>query len=70
MSLSVDNQMSYMLQWFHEWSELQRSDFLPIVVENYGNKAHVNGIVNNIANVNFQDKPMSLFQCRVSNVNK
>ncbi|GJQ78395.1 hypothetical protein Trydic_g22220 [Trypoxylus dichotomus] len=63
--LSVDEQIRYLLQWFNEWSELQRSDFLPIISEKYSNKPYVNGIVNNIANVSCQEKPMSLFQCRV-----
>ncbi|KAI4469127.1 hypothetical protein MML48_2g00000687 [Holotrichia oblita] len=63
--LGVDEQIRYLLQWFNEWSELQRSDFLPILSEKYSNKPYVNGIVNNIANVSCQEKPMSLFQCRV-----
>ncbi|XP_019869014.1 uncharacterized protein C14orf119 [Aethina tumida] len=63
--LSVDAQIRYLLQWFHEWSELQRSDFLPIMAEKYANKAYVNGIVNSISNVNCRDKPMSLFECRI-----
>ncbi|XP_044264163.1 uncharacterized protein C14orf119 isoform X2 [Tribolium madens] len=63
--LSTDAQIRYLVQWFHEWSDLQRSDFLPILAEKYANKAYVNGIVNSIANVNCQEKPMSLFECRV-----
>ncbi|KAH0817792.1 hypothetical protein GEV33_004996 [Tenebrio molitor] len=63
--LSTEAQMRYLIQWFHEWSDLQRSDFLPIMAEKYTNKAYVNGIVNSIANVNCREKPMSLFECRV-----
>lgn len=63
--LSVDAQIRYLVQWFNEWSELQRSDFLPIVAEKFAEKSYVNGIVNNMSNINCQDKPMSLFQCRV-----
>ncbi|EFA06361.1 hypothetical protein TcasGA2_TC009237 [Tribolium castaneum] len=63
--LSTDAQIRYLVQWFHEWSDLQRSDFVPILAEKYANKAYVNGIVNSIANVNCQEKPMSLFECRV-----
>jgi hypothetical protein len=67
--LSTEAQMRYLIQWFHEWSDLQRSDFLPIMAEKYTNKAYVNGIVNSIANVNCREKPMSLFECRVSTQN-
>lgn len=64
--LSVDAQIRYLVQWFSEWSELQRSDFLPIVAEKFVEKTYMNGLVNNMSNINCQDKPMSLFQCRVS----
>lgn len=64
--LSADAQIRYLVQWFNEWSELQRSDFLPVMAEKYANKTYVNGIVNNVSNMNCRDKPMSLFECRVS----
>ncbi|XP_072392557.1 uncharacterized protein C14orf119 [Diabrotica undecimpunctata] len=63
--LSADAQIRYLVQWFQEWSEFQRSDFLPILAEKYANKAYVNGIINSISNVDCRDKPMSLFECRV-----
>lgn len=66
--LSAEAQIRYLMQWFREWSELQRSDFLPIMAEKYVNKAYVNGIVNSISNVNCRDKPMSLFECRVNTI--
>lgn len=69
-NLSVDGELRYIIQWFDEWSELQREDFFPIVVE-YLTKdraAHyMNGVVNSLSAASFADeKPMSLFQCRVS----
>lgn len=68
-NLSVDGELRYIIQWFNEWSELQREDFLPIVVE-YLTKDrsthYMNGVVNSLAAASFDDKPMSLFQCRVS----
>lgn len=68
-NLSVDGELRYIIQWFNEWSELQREDFLPIVVE-YLTKdrgAHyMNGVVNSMSAASFDEKPMSLFQCRVS----
>lgn len=63
--LSPEVQMNYLIQWFKEWSEYQRTDFLPILAEKLHEGAYVNGIVNSIATVNCQDKPMSLFECRV-----
>lgn len=66
MNLNTDAQVRYLIQWFNEWSELQRSDFLPILAEKFANKVYVNGIVNSVSGVSCQDKPMSLFECRVS----
>ncbi|KAG5879117.1 hypothetical protein JTB14_031664 [Gonioctena quinquepunctata] len=63
--LSSEAQIRYLVQWFKEWSEFQRSDFLPIMAEKYVNKAYVNGIINSISNVDCREKPMSLFECRV-----
>ncbi|XP_025830278.1 uncharacterized protein C14orf119 [Agrilus planipennis] len=64
-NLNFDSQFRYLIQWFNEWSELQKSDFLPILAEKYSKKIYINGIVNSISAVDCQDKPMSLFQCRV-----
>lgn len=68
-NLSVDGELRYIIQWFNEWSELQRDDFLPIVVEylTKDNGTHyMNGVVNSLSAASFDEKPMSLFQCRVS----
>ncbi|XP_022211198.2 SWR1-complex protein 4 [Drosophila obscura] len=71
-NLSVDGEFRYIIQWFHEWSELQRDDFVYVFVEylTRGSSAdvggvHVNGVVNALATAGVQDKPMSLFQCRI-----
>ncbi|KAF5289859.1 hypothetical protein FQR65_LT01993 [Abscondita terminalis] len=64
-NISSEAQIRYLIQWFNEWSELQRSDFLPILAEKFSNKIYVNGIVNHMSAVNCQDKPMSLFECRI-----
>nr|CAH7737702.1 unnamed protein product [Callosobruchus chinensis] len=65
MTISAEAQVRYLVQWFQEWSELQRSDFLPIMAEKYANRAYVNGIINSMSSVECRDKPMSLFECRV-----
>lgn len=65
--LTVDGELQYIVQWFSEWSELQRDDFLPIVSDFLasGNSTTLNGITSSLTGANLDDKPMSLFQCRV-----
>ncbi|ALC45464.1 CG12948 [Drosophila busckii] len=77
-NLSVDGEFRYIVQWFNEWSELQRDDFVYVFVE-YLTKdtsggdvdagaaggVYMNGVVNALATSGVQDKPMSLFQCRI-----
>lgn len=67
MNLSVDEQLNYIVKWFNEWSELQRTDFIPILADYLANKTYVNGIVDRIANLDCTSKPMTLFECRVRN---
>ncbi|XP_017004988.2 uncharacterized protein [Drosophila takahashii] len=69
-NLSIDGEFRYIIQWFKEWSELQRDDFVYVFVEylargSSASDVHVNGMVNSLANASVQDKPMSLFQCRI-----
>lgn len=59
-------QLGYIIQWFHEWSEMQRSDFLPILAQKFGSKGYVNGLLPGLEAMNsLEDRPPSLFQCRV-----
>ncbi|XP_055679612.1 uncharacterized protein C14orf119 [Lutzomyia longipalpis] len=64
-NLTTDGELRYMIQWFNEWSELQRQDFLPILLECLSPESYVNGLVGGMAEASCNDKPMSLFQCRV-----
>lgn len=67
-NLTVDGEFRYIIQWFNEWSELQRDDFVPILVDYLtrgSSGVYVNGIVSGLANAETTDKPMSLFQCRI-----
>ncbi|XP_016961331.1 uncharacterized protein LOC108032030 [Drosophila biarmipes] len=73
-NLSIDGEFRYIVQWFKEWSELQRDDFVYVFVEYLArssssnsnfSEVHVNGLVNSLASASVQDKPMSLFQCRI-----
>lgn len=68
-NLSIDGEFRYIIQWFNEWSELQRDDFVPVLLEylqqGIPNEVYMNGIVNSVSQTSIQDKPMSLFQCRI-----
>ncbi|XP_014092497.2 uncharacterized protein [Bactrocera oleae] len=68
-NLSTDGEFRYIIQWFNEWSELQRDDFVPVLLEYLQqggpNEVYMNGIVNSVSQSSIQDKPMSLFQCRI-----
>ncbi|XP_049536977.1 uncharacterized protein LOC125951894 [Anopheles darlingi] len=74
-NLTVDGELRYVLQWFDEWTDFQREDFVPYLVSYLarqgGTAVHVNGIIDGMAQLNpGQDKPMSLFQCRVKLFNE
>lgn len=67
-NLTVDGEFRYIVQWFNEWSELQRDDFVPILVDYLtrgSSGVYVNGVVSGVSNTGIIDKPMSLFQCRI-----
>lgn len=78
--LSMDREFRYILQWFGEWSEIQREDFVPVLLECLACEADaataadavevlpINGnvLTAGLAAASLSDKPMSLFQCRVS----
>lgn len=40
-NLTIDGEFRYIVQWFNEWSELQRDDFVPILVK-YITGSHTN----------------------------
>ncbi|XP_055538961.1 uncharacterized protein C14orf119 [Wyeomyia smithii] len=76
-NLTVDREFRYIVQWFTEWSDFQREDFAPVLASYLTAKAspgrgpiYVNGIISAMANISGQDKPMSLFQCRVKLFNE
>lgn len=72
--LTADREFRYIVQWFSEWSDFQREDFVPVLATYLAGGTgaggatktpYVNGIIGGMANLSGQDKPMSLFQCRV-----
>uniref|UniRef100_A0A023F9U4 Uncharacterized protein n=2 Tax=Triatoma infestans TaxID=30076 RepID=A0A023F9U4_TRIIF len=63
---SIESQMRYLVEWFREFSEMQRGDFLPVLVQKFGQKGYVNGLIPAMDSVsNLEDRPPSLFQCRL-----
>lgn len=58
-------QIRYILQWFQEWGDMQRGDFLPVLIEEFHKKTNINGIVSSMDATNLKDRPPSIFQCRI-----
>lgn len=64
--LTSEAQLRYIIQWFEEFSELQREDFLPILAAAHGDKQ--DQLATGLSTLTCEDKPLSLFQCRVSSL--
>ncbi|XP_068619226.1 uncharacterized protein C14orf119 [Battus philenor] len=66
--LTSQAQLQYILQWFQEFSEIQREDFLPILAAAQSNKPDQLALT--LSTLTCQDKPVSLFQCRIKLFNE
>ncbi|XP_015584790.1 uncharacterized protein C14orf119 homolog [Cephus cinctus] len=67
-TLSNQAQIRYVVQWFQEWSEMQRGDFLSVLLERCSPTGLVNGLVSGMESLGCKEdsnRPPSLFQCRV-----
>jgi hypothetical protein len=54
------------VEWFNEWSEMQRGDFLPVLAQQFVPSCYVNGLVSGVEGLGCRDdRPLSLFQCRI-----
>ncbi|XP_025422623.1 uncharacterized protein C14orf119 homolog [Sipha flava] len=64
---TVVAQIRYLLQWFGEWSEMERGDFLPVLVHGFVTKNGVaNGLLPNVDGPGMEEsRPLSLFKCRI-----
>lgn len=64
---TVVAQVRYMLQWFGEWSEMERGDFLPVLVHEFGcNGSAANGLPSIMETLCKEEgRPLSLFKCRI-----
>ncbi|XP_039757527.1 uncharacterized protein C14orf119 homolog [Pararge aegeria] len=67
-ALTSEAQLRYILQWFGEFSELQREDFLPILAAAHSGKPEQ--LAATLASMSCDDKPVSLFQCRIKLFNE
>lgn len=47
------------------WSEMQREDFLPVLMQAYQPKDHLNGLVGSYESLSSQGRRPSLFDCQV-----
>ncbi|XP_076234966.1 uncharacterized protein C14orf119 [Calliopsis andreniformis] len=63
-TLSNEAQLRHIIEWFQEWSEMQRSDFLEVLLEQCGPSDLVSKM-KNLGYTESSDRPPSLFQCRV-----
>ncbi|PSN43873.1 hypothetical protein C0J52_07760 [Blattella germanica] len=62
----IQAQVQYVVEWFNEWSEMQRGDFLPVLAQQFVPSSYVNGLVSGIEGMGCRDdRPPSLFQCRI-----
>jgi len=62
----VRAQVQYVAEWFNEWSEMQRGDFLPVLAQQFVPSGYVNGLVSGLEGLGCRDdRPPSLFQCRI-----
>lgn len=62
---AVSTQIRYITQWFQEWGDMQRNDFLPVLVDEFHSKNNMNGLVSSLDSTNLKDRPPSIFQCRI-----
>lgn len=65
--LTNEAKLRYMIQWFQEWSEMQRNDFLHILIEECGSVSLVERLISKMGHLEYDeiiDKP-TLFLCRI-----
>ncbi|CAL8080328.1 unnamed protein product [Orchesella dallaii] len=67
---SVDNQISFIVQWFRTWSELQKDDFVDILAPKLTPGGNMNGLVNGMQNLDTGAKRVSLFSCQMKLFNE
>ncbi|XP_064484678.1 uncharacterized protein C14orf119-like [Ornithodoros turicata] len=59
------DQMDYLVTWFREYSELQRDDFLKVLVEKYAPNSPDDYLADTLNHIGVSDRAPSIFQCRM-----
>lgn len=62
---SSREQIKYMSDWFGNWSEFQKDDFVTILAQKLRPTQLVNGLVTGLQNMNCSSRPASLFTCQI-----
>ncbi|XP_020718687.1 uncharacterized protein C14orf119 [Bombus affinis] len=67
--LTNEAKLRYVIEWFQEWSEMQRNDFLDILIEECGPVGLVHRLISKMENLgndeDFEYDRPTLFRCRV-----
>lgn len=59
------DQVKFLSQWFLSWSEMQREDFLPVLLQAYQPQDNLNGLVGGYEALGGRGRRPSLFDCQV-----
>ena len=62
--MPVDDEMSSVLHWFQSWSEMQRGDFMKVLIEK-AVPSKVSTLFDAMNMLNVDDKPPSIFKCQM-----
>lgn len=57
-------QLQYLLEWFQEFSSLQKEDFLHILTDKYS-QCNLSTFPESLGSLQVGDRPPSIFQCRM-----
>ena len=64
--LTRSEELNYLVNWFSEFSEMQKSDFFKIIVKKYaGSVVDENTITNALLSLKLTDRPPTIFHCRM-----
>jgi len=64
--LTPESEFRYVLQWFREFSEYEKADFMAILVQWLLKPSEIHNGLNGISDSMASSKPLSIFHCRVS----
>lgn len=66
--LTPESEFRYILNWFREFSEYEKADFMAILIQWLlkNSEICVNGISDEPSMASMEGKPLSIFLCRVS----